>query len=632
MQIIAMNKPLAHQHFIALLAMLIVAFWMRSYALGAQELRGDEAGSWNFVVQESGPIALVERIIREGDPHPPLHHWILQGWVRIFGDSEWALRTPSAFLSLILVSLVYKFGASVVSDKVGFIAALITALHPFQIWLAQDVRHMYELAIIFVLLGTLKLPGLLRGSYRDWWIYVLAGTLAMYSHYYAIFGFMAHSAYVFLRRDTNRKIWIWASFFVAMLVSPWAIAIIPVYVEGQLADPSTISLLFYLSRIAADFALGPVVIPAVALPVAGLGLALVVHGAVSIPRDKSSAWPVFLVIWPLLTLVGIYVVTTRRGTLNSFYFLVSFPAIYVLLATGWYALLRRSHGFVAATFTALIAIVLVCYALSNYFFDNQWSKNRGLRDVAEILRSHAREDDVFIANFPDPAQDYYLRDVMLDRTMLPKQAQSTRMETRTALQELAGKYRRLWFIPMEALQWDEDSTMLDLLDQGYVREVEYKVGKLELLRFASDPWSVSSIQEVGAAFVAGPELAHVHLAVNGMEATKTISAGDRLRISLVWMTSMTSIDEDYIVFVHLLDSDGMLVASHDGTPVHGIRPTSTWLPGEHVVDVHILQVPVVLDSGLLTLSVGLYVRDTEERQKTVGGGDSIEVFEYTVES
>ena len=98
------------------------------------------------------------------------------------------------------------------------------------------------------------------------------------------------------------------------------------------------------------------------------------------------------------------------------------------------------------------------------------------------------------------------------------------------------------------------------------------------------------------------------------------------------MTSMTSIDEDYIVFVHLLDSDGMLVASHDGTPVHGIRPTSTWLPGEHVVDVHILQVPVVLDSGLLTLSVGLYVRDTEERQKTVGGGDSIEVFEYTVES
>ena len=222
--------------------------------------------------------------------------------------------------------------------------------------------------------------------------------------------------------------------------------------------------------------------------------------------------------------------------------------------------------------------------------------------------------------------------MMLDRTMLPKQAQSTRMETRTALQELAGKYRRLWFIPMEALQWDEDSTMLDLLDQGYVREVEYKVGKLELLRFASDPWSVSSIQEVGAAFVAGPELAHVHLAVNGMEATKTISAGDRLRISLVWMTSMTSIDEDYIVFVHLLDSDGMLVASHDGTPVHGIRPTSTWLPGEHVVDVHILQVPVVLDSGLLTLSVGLYVRDTEERQKTVGGGDSIEVFEYTVES
>ena len=100
--------------------------------------------------------------------------------------------------------------------------------------------------------------------------------------------------------------------------------------------------------------------------------------------------------------------------------------------------------------------------------------------MAEILRSHAREDDVFIANFPDPAQDYYLRDVMLDRTMLPKQAQSTRMETHTALQELAGKYRRLWFIPMEALQWDADSTMLDLLDQGYVREVAVSYTHLTL--------------------------------------------------------------------------------------------------------------------------------------------------------
>ena len=90
--------------------------------------------------------------------------------------------------------------------------------------------------------------------------------------------------------------------------------------------------------------------------------------------------------------------------------------------------------------------------------------------------------------------------------------------------------------------------------------------------------------------------------------------------------------EDYIVFVHLLDSDGMLLASHDGPPATGSRPTSTWQPGEQIIDIHAFQLPEVLDSELFTLSVGLYSRDTQERQMVVGGEDSVAVFEYTVES
>ena len=629
-----MKKPLEQQrHFVALIVILIVTWGLRVYNLGAQELRGDEAGSWSFVVHESGPTALVERIIRDGDPHPPLHHWVLQGWVRVFGESEWALRTPSAFLSLLLVALVYQFGARLASDEVGLSAALITALHPFQIWLAQDVRHMYQLAILFVLLATLRLPGLLHGRKLDWWIYVLSGALAMYSHYYAVFGLMAHGAYVFVHRENNRKRWILASFAVALLLFPWMVVILPVYAREQLADPAMIPPLQYLSRVAADFALGPVVAPAIGLPVAGLGLVLAVYGAASLSsRSKSRAWNGFLIAWPLLTLAGIYAITTRRGTFNSFYFLVAFPAVYLLLAAGWHALLRRQQGAMRAGLAALLAAGLVAYALSNYFFVPQWSKNRGLRDVAGILRSQAREGDVFIANFPDPAQDYYLRELMLARAMLPEEARATRVETLTSLQQLAQQYRRLWFVPMEAIQWDSDATVLDLLDHGYVREEEYRVGKLELLRYASDPASAPTSREVGAVFAAGPELDRVHVAVNGREAGEYISVGDLLRVSLLWSAPGISIEEDYIVFVHFLDSNGMLLASHDGPPATGSRPTSTWQPGEKIMDVHAFQLPAVLDSELFTLSVGLYSRDTQERQMVIGGGDSVPIFEYSMES
>ncbi len=615
----------------ALLLILIVAWGLRAYRLGAQELRGDEAGSWIFVVSEPGPTALLERIIREGDPHPPLHHLALQGWVRVFGDSEWALRTPSAFLSLALVALLYQFGARAGSPALGLGAAVITALHPFQIWLAQDVRHMYQLAILFVLLATLRMDGMLRGRSSDWWVYVGSGTLAIYSHYYALFGLVAHGVYVFAKRDTNWMRWILASGAVALLVFPWAVVILPVYARGQLADPAVIPPLHYVSRIAADFSLGPVVLPELGLPVAGLGLVLAVHGAASLSRSKNRTWTAFLIAWPLLTLAGIYAVTTRRGTFNSFYFLVAFPAVYLLLSAGWYALLRRPNGAVTAALVALLTAALVVFALSNYFFAPQWSKNRGMREVAGILQSQARAGDVFIANFPDPAQDYYLRELTLARAMLPEEPQANRMETLAALQQLAWQYRRLWFVPIEALQWDAEATVLDLLDRGYVREVEYRVGKLRLLRFASNPASASGSRDVSAVFAAGPKLERAHVGVNGQEAGESISAGDRLRVSLLWSAPATRIEHDYIVFVHLLDYDGMLLASHDGPPVTGNRATSTWQPGEKIVDVHVFQLPAVLDSDIFTLSVGLYSRYTEERQIVVGGGDFVPIFEYSVE-
>ncbi|MDP6793251.1 MAG: hypothetical protein QF660_04265, partial [Anaerolineales bacterium] len=259
-----------------------------------------------------------------------------------------------------------------------------------------------------------------------------------------------------------------------------------------------------------------------------------------------------------------------------------------------------------------------------------WSKNRGLRDIAVILRSEGRESDVFIANLPDPAQDYYLRELTLARAILPEEADATRAETFAALHQLARQYRRMWFIPIGALQWDADRTALDLLDRGYVREAEYRVGKLKLLRFASHPASAPGSREVGAVFVAGPELEWVYVAVNGGETGESLSTGDSLRVSLLWSAPATRVDGDYIVFVHLLDSDGMLLASHDGPPVNGSRATSTWQPGEYILDVHAFQLPAVLESDRFTLSVGLYARHTEERQTVVGGGDSVPIFEYSL--
>jgi hypothetical protein len=45
-------------------------------------------------------------------------------------------------------------------------------------------------------------------------------------------------------------------------------------------------------------------------------------------------------------------------------------------------------------------------------------------------------------------------------------------------------------------------------------------------------------------------------------------------------------DEDYTVFLHLLDAQGTLIGQGDGPPFHGDYPTSGWSPGEELVDTH----------------------------------------------
>jgi len=252
--------------------------------------------------------------------------------------------------------------------------------------------------------------------------------------------------------------------------------------------------------------------------------------------------------------------------------------------------------------------------------------------VAEILQSELHTGDVFIANFPDPAQDYYLRELTLARAMLPEEAENTRAETLSALHQLAGQYRRMWFVPIDALQWDADATALDLLNRGYVREAAYPARKLRLLRYASETASAAGSRSVDALFAAGPRLQWAHVAVNGLPAGEALSAGESVRVTLIWSAPSAAIQGDYIVFVHMLDAGGMLLASHDGPPADGSRATSTWQSGETILDVHSFHVPGQLRGEYFTLSVGLYSRDTEERQAVVGGGDSVAIFEFSAET
>jgi hypothetical protein len=93
---------------------------------------------------------------------------------------------------------------------------------------------------------------------------------------------------------------------------------------------------------------------------------------------------------------------------------------------------------------------------------------------------------------------------------------------------------------------------------------------------------------------------------------RDVSAGATVPVSLTWRADRPS-EVAYTVFVHLRGPDGAVVAQTDRQPLDGRRPTTSWLPGEIVVDPVPLALPEGLPAGEYRLVAGMYDPETLER-------------------
>lgn len=88
-------------------------------------------------------------------------------------------------------------------------------------------------------------------------------------------------------------------------------------------------------------------------------------------------------------------------------------------------------------------------------------------------------------------------------------------------------------------------------------------------------------------------------------APDPVGVGGTLRVTLYWQ-ALVELDIPYTVFVHLLDPEGRVVVGHDGEPGSGTRPTTGWVPGEYITDMHDLAIPADLLPAEYVIEVGLY--------------------------
>jgi len=90
--------------------------------------------------------------------------------------------------------------------------------------------------------------------------------------------------------------------------------------------------------------------------------------------------------------------------------------------------------------------------------------------------------------------------------------------------------------------------------------------------------------------------------------------GATVRLNVLWQ-ALKPLDEDYTIFVHAVDGEGVLWGQRDTEPQEGEYPTMEWGLGEIVQDRYELQIDVVGPREGYQLAVGMYASETGERLK-----------------
>lgn len=97
-----------------------------------------------------------------------------------------------------------------------------------------------------------------------------------------------------------------------------------------------------------------------------------------------------------------------------------------------------------------------------------------------------------------------------------------------------------------------------------------------------------------------------------------LQPGGQLDVTLTWQ-SLAPLNENYTVFVQVLDANDKLVGQVDAWPRQGTHPTNQWQPGELVQDPYTVQLAADLQPGSYRLLVGWYLLGTLQRLQVVDG-------------
>lgn len=160
------------------------ALVLRLVDLTRVELWVDEAATWYFArLAVSGH--LLEQIRLE--PTPPLYYALIGLLMRLFGESDFVLRLPSALIGAATMPAVFALGRRFFGRATGYVAALFLAVHPLHVFYSREARVYPLLLLESVLLWLFLRRALADDRWRSWALFGATLLGACYSHFFGLF-------------------------------------------------------------------------------------------------------------------------------------------------------------------------------------------------------------------------------------------------------------------------------------------------------------------------------------------------------------------------------------------------------------------------------------------------------------
>ncbi len=595
-----------------LLLIILLAFGVRLFNLGAQSLWIDETISARLATQS--PSQIIRN--RANGFHPPTYFLALAGWTTVAGRSEFSLRFLSAWGNVLLIPLLYRACRRLFDDRrTGLLAALLAALTPACVIYSQETRVYALLPVAYLLTITYAFPPAGLKDWRAWLRLTSSEVLCLYLHLFSVFILFAINGLLLikhLRRSGHKMkqtLRHWSISVAALGFSylPWMLAVwrwgadVPAKASNRDwrasgPNPGAFYDLIWrflnqgLLELKDVEVMGHWLSVSTALIVLALLMALIL--------DRQRRKLLLIVGTFVLPLIGAYPVWYMRPLAHPRYLLFLITPLLVLMARSVTTLSRRGTWARAAS-GVLIGVFLLSNltALSYAFFDEDYFQLDARRLAASIAQRASPGDLVLM-----PPKDYSLwyydpgpaEPVNLPATMgVP----GGDLRLREVLSQLEG-HPGAFLVTYPGLRSVDPRNRLPFLleKNGHLTE-RFAVGHIKVDRY--ELASERAFPELSPAEASCPPLELTGIYTQAVSGDSAVTAALRWRL-------MALTQVDYRTTIRLWDGDRQIAAADVRLLNEAGRPTSLWEVGEEASNYYVLPVPLGTPPLSYTLSVKVY--------------------------